>query len=120
MKLLTLPIIAALAVSGTAFGQVLGGATAGVELSVGIKGAEKQPDVEFVVVQPNGDKSTATAIAPYHGERPGTVSYPTDFTNAGKHPGVYRWQARAGGKLLTSGTFDYKPGKTGFSVFTPY
>lgn len=119
MKLLALPVLVALAFSGAASGQVLGGAMAGVELSIGIKGAERQPNVEFVVVQPNGDRATATAVAAYGGERPGTASYPTDFTNAGKHAGTYTWEARAGGKLLASGSFTYKHDKSGFTVFTP-
>lgn len=120
MKIFAFPIVAVLAISGPVFGQTLGGASAGVELSIGVKGADRQPNVAFVVVQPDGGKSTATAIAPYDGERPGTASYPTDFTNAGKHAGKYTWQARAGGKLLASGTFFYKPSKAGFVVFTPH
>jgi hypothetical protein len=126
MKVLISSIFALCAICSPAFGQVLGGASAGVELTIGVKGgvgvrgAEKQPDVDFLVVQPNGDKSEATAIAPYNGERPGTASYPTDFTNAGRHPGKYTWQARVDGKVLASGVFFYKPVKGGFMVLTPY
>lgn len=100
--------------------QVLGGATASVSLSIGIKGAERQPDIVFEVVQPSGDRSTATAKAPYNGERPGTATYPGDFTNAGMHAGTYKWTARDGGKIIGSGTFKYVPTKGGFQTFTPF
>ena len=99
--------------------QVLGGAKAAVSLSVGIKGAARQPDVDFEVVQPGGERSTATAKAPFDGERPGHVSYPDDFTNAGMHAGTYRWTARDKGRVIASGVFRYVPTKAGLQTFTP-
>ena len=97
--------------------EVLQNVHASVTLSVGVKYADRQPDIEFEVTQPNGNRSTATARARGDGERSGTVSYPDDFTNAGMHQGTYKWRATATGKVLTSGVFKYLPSKTGTQTY---
>lgn len=92
---------------------------AAVSLSASLKFADRAPDVDFEVIQPNGTVSKATAVAFNNGDRAGNATYPTDFTNAGMHSGTYKWTARANGKVIASGSFQYLPSKKGLQVYVP-
>ncbi|NUO77326.1 MAG: hypothetical protein HOQ32_15115 [Lysobacter sp.] len=93
---------------------------AAVSLSASLKFADRAPDVYFEVIQPNGSVSKATAAALNNGDRAGHVTYPTDFSNAGMHAGTYKWTARANGKQIASGSFQYIASKKGFQTYVPY
>lgn len=119
-KLLTTTLlVASLYASACNAETILQSVKAAVSLSVTTKFSDRRPDVDFEVVQPSGQVSKATAIAENGGERPGDVTYPDDFTNAGMHPGTYKWTATADGKELSSGTFEYLPTENGFQVRVP-
>lgn len=112
--------LTALSLSTFASGQVLVRASPNMGLNVSLKMADSQPAFDFVVIQPSGEKSTATAQPINNGDRSGAVYYPFDFTNAGKHLGTYRWTATANGKEVASGSFEYKKSPDGFLLYSSY
>ncbi|UHQ21875.1 hypothetical protein LVB77_14495 [Lysobacter sp. 5GHs7-4] len=93
---------------------------ASVSLSAGLKFADREPVVYYEVTQPSGKVSKATATPVNNGDRAGRVTYPDDFTDAGMHPGTYQWTARANGKEIASGSFQYIANKKGFQAYVPY
>lgn len=100
--------------------QILVRAGPNMGLNVSMKFADSQSAVDFVVIQPTGDKSTATAQPINGGERAGAVFYPFDFTNAGKHIGTYTWTASVQGKEIAKGTFEYRKVENGELLFSGY
>lgn len=116
MKLLI--ALAAWSFSTLASGQVLVRASPNMGLSVSLKMADSQPAVDYVVIQPSGEKSTATAQPINNGELAGAVYYPFDFTNAGKHLGTYRWTATVNGKEIANGSFEYRKSPDGFLLYS--
>jgi len=80
-------------------------------LQIGTQLESPVPAVDYVVTQPNGTRSQATA-QPMDG-RPGIAVYPNSFSNAGRHPGTYRWTASIRGQVVAQGQFRMGKGAQG-------
>ena len=72
------------------------------------------------MIQPTGTKSTATAQPVNGGEVSGSVYYPSDFGNAGRHVGTYAWTASVKGKEIAKGTFEYRASDKGTLLFSDF
>ena len=76
-------------------------------LQIGTQLESPVPAVDYVVTQPNGTRSQATA-QPMDG-RPGIAVYPNSFSN----PGTYRWTASIRGQVVAQGQFRMGKGAQG-------